>query len=155
MFLCNICGCNKVTQMEENINFDLVIKSFLNSALCALGGFKPNSRKEMNCLADATICTRHLAKEQNKYTDWNTLFDNVNNLISISAGNRYCNRVYLTMNQVFGRIAQYYKAPENFFKQQRLLESVRKYWVAVKHGIVGKVMYQLMSKERLVKKISR
>lgn len=141
--------------MEENINFDLVIKSFLNSALSVLGGFKPKSRQEMNCLADAIICARHLVNQQNKYTDWNTLFDNINNIISISADNRYYNRVYLAMNQAFGHIAQYYKAPENSFKQQRLLKSVRKYWVAVKHGIVGKVMYQLMSKERLVKKISR
>ena len=141
--------------MEENINFDLVIKSFLNSALSVLGGFKPKSREEMNCLADAIICMRHLTKEQNKYTEWDTLCDNIKKLTDFSAGNKYYNRVYSAMNLVVKYIAQYYKASENSFKQQRLLESVRKYWVAVKHGIVGKVMYQLMSKERLVKKISR
>lgn len=139
----------------DNINYNLVIKSFLNSALSTLGSFKPKSRTEMNCLADAIICMRHLTKEQNKYTEWDTLRGNIKKLIEFSAGNKYYNRVYFAMNQVIVYMSQYYKAPENFFKQQRLLESVRKYWVAVTRNPVQKMLYKMMSQQRFVQKASR
>jgi len=131
------------------------IKSFLNSALTNIGAFIPKSSKDADIVVDATFCVRNLAKIGAKYTEWDKLFKSINNLITLSVGNKHYERVYATMNIVFGYMAQYYKASENVFKQIRLENALRNYWIAATQNPIQKMLYKFMSMKRISKQTSR
>jgi len=141
--------------MSKDVNYNLAINSFLYSALGVLGTFSSESPNEMNRLVDATLCLRDLAKLGDKYTEWNRLSESVNYIIEASVGKRRYNRVCVAMSAVLGYIAAYYKAPENVFKQQRLNESLKKYWIIETRDPVYKTLFKIMPAQRIIQKSSR
>ena len=141
--------------MEEQEFFNIAIKSFLDSALGVVGFFSSDSSDSMNCLADLTLCLRNLATQGKQYTDWDTLFNNTSRLVSFAAENRYYKRVYMAMNVVLSFLFQYYKASENIFKQQRLINAMKQYWIIFTRNPFRKIAYNIMCAERIVQRVSR
>ncbi|MBO4625815.1 MAG: hypothetical protein J5679_00865 [Alphaproteobacteria bacterium] len=140
--------------MTDSVNYDSAINTFLYSAQGVLGEFSSESPKEMSNLADVTLCLKELAKTGNKYTDWTKLGDSLNRLID-AADTRHYGRVGLVVRVVLGNVSAYYKAPENTFKQQRLNNSLKRYWVVATRDPVYKTLFSIMPAQRVIQKNSR